>query len=171
MGRQEGDARWTRPIDASCEQLDPAFWAEPVNALTNTAFLVAGGVGLAASRGRDRGVLVLAVLTALVGIGSFLFHTFATACAALADVVPIALLIVACLVVVLRRPVGLSGAWAVAVWASPSCRPARSSSARCSRCPRGRSARASATCRHSWRCSAARRCFGGDAIRPRRRCF
>lgn len=104
---------WTRPIDAYCERLDPSFWAEPVNALTNAAFLVAAGVGVAASRGTDRGVLLLAALTALIGIGSFLFHTFATAWAALADVAPITLFIVACLVLILRRLVGLG--WPPAV--------------------------------------------------------
>ena len=34
--------RWTRQIDIYCERLGPGFWAEPVNALSNGAFLVAG---------------------------------------------------------------------------------------------------------------------------------
>lgn len=105
--------RWTLPIDAYCERLDPSFWAEPVNAATNAAFLVAAAVGVVASRGSDRGVMLLAALTATIGVGSFLFHSFATAWAALADVVPITLFIVACLVLMLRRLVGLHAAWAV----------------------------------------------------------
>lgn len=105
--------RWVRPVDIYCERLDPSFWAEPLNAVTNFAFLVAAGVGVAAARGTDRGVILLAALTAMIGIGSFLFHTFATAWAALADVVPIALFIVACLGLILERLIGLGRAWAV----------------------------------------------------------
>lgn len=106
--------RWTRPIDAYCERLDPSFWAEPVNAATNAAFLVAAAAGVVASRGgADRGVTLLAALTAIIGVGSFLFHTFATVWAALADVVPISLFIVVGLVLILRRLVGLHAAWAV----------------------------------------------------------
>ncbi len=107
--------RWTRPIDAYCERLDPSFWAEPVNAATNAAFLVAAAVGLAASRGTDRGVMLLALLTAAIGVGSFLFHTFATAWAALADVAPIALFIIVSLALILRRLVGLGWGWAWAL--------------------------------------------------------
>jgi len=33
---------WTRPIDIYCERVSIAFWAEPINALTNVAFIVAG---------------------------------------------------------------------------------------------------------------------------------
>ncbi|SDT92452.1 hypothetical protein SAMN05428979_0445 [Stappia sp. ES.058] len=32
---------WTASVDAYCERVGTAFWAEPVNALTNAAFLVA----------------------------------------------------------------------------------------------------------------------------------
>ena len=32
---------WSAPIDAYCERLGPQFWAEPVNAATNGAFLIA----------------------------------------------------------------------------------------------------------------------------------
>ena len=32
---------WTDPIDAYCERLGPGFWAEPLNAWTNLAFLLA----------------------------------------------------------------------------------------------------------------------------------
>ncbi len=52
-------------------------------------------------------VLLLMGLTLLVGIGSFLFHTFATVWAALADVIPITLFIFAYLAVAMRRFVGL----------------------------------------------------------------
>ena len=32
---------WSESIDLYCERTDPSFWAEPVNALTNIAFLIA----------------------------------------------------------------------------------------------------------------------------------
>jgi hypothetical protein len=72
---------WTR-IDLYCERTDPGFWSEPLNAVTNLAFLVAAFLIVKRVR-RERGTLpwdaaVLAGLTVLVGVGSFLFHTFAT---------------------------------------------------------------------------------------------
>ncbi|MCB1802903.1 MAG: ceramidase domain-containing protein [Gammaproteobacteria bacterium] len=79
-------------IDLYCERLSPDFWAEPVNALTNAAFLVAAAFGwrLAGRLGqRDLQVSVLLAVLASIGIGSFLFHTFATRWAMLADLIPI----------------------------------------------------------------------------------
>lgn len=84
----------TRQIDGYCERLDPSFWAEPLNAVTNASFLVAAGV--MAIRLRGSGLTLGWVLTALlaaIGIGSLLFHTYATVWAAIADVLPIALFI------------------------------------------------------------------------------
>ena len=79
---------WTRAIDAYCERNDAGLWAEPLNAVTNLAFLVAAvwvwhrAEGVRAGR-------ALAVLLGMIGAGSFLFHTFATPWAGLLDVVPI----------------------------------------------------------------------------------
>lgn len=84
----------TEPIDSYCERLDPSLWAEPVNALTNGAFLLAA-LWMAA-RLRGAGLPLGRALTGIlfaIGLGSFLFHTFATGWAALADVIPIALFI------------------------------------------------------------------------------
>lgn len=81
---------WTQAIDGYCERLGPGYWAEPVNAVTNLAFLVAAGAmawRLRAARLPMAWALV--ALLALIGIGSFLFHTHARAWAALADVAPI----------------------------------------------------------------------------------
>ncbi|HRH79942.1 MAG TPA: hypothetical protein PLW81_02735 [Thiobacillaceae bacterium] len=102
------------PIDLYCERTGTEFWSEPVNALTNLAFLVAAGlllrVWLAAYRGRtaagwDR--LLLVILVAAIGLGSGLFHTFARTWAAMADVLPIALFISVFLLVSLKRLAGL----------------------------------------------------------------
>lgn len=83
---------WTAPIDIYCERLSPDFWAEPVNALTNVAFVLAAlwGAVTAWRLGVKHPVAwVLIVLGGLIGIGSFLFHTYATKWAELADTIPI----------------------------------------------------------------------------------
>jgi hypothetical protein len=86
-----------------CERgFDPAFWAEPVNALTNAAFLIAGALALVRHRG-DRAVMALALITVAIGVGSFLFHTLATRAAMLADVVPIQLFIATYFFLAMRR--------------------------------------------------------------------
>lgn len=101
---------WTRPLDLYCERLGPGIWAEPANALTNAAFLIAAWAGWRAAHRRDRldwPLAVLIAITALVGIGSFLFHTVATVWAMIADVVPIQLFIVGYFALAMRRFAGL----------------------------------------------------------------
>jgi hypothetical protein len=83
---------WFEPVRAYCERTDAAFWSEPVNAATNAAFLVAALAAALRARG-DRPVLALAAVVAVVGIGSFLFHTLANRWSMLADVIPIAVFI------------------------------------------------------------------------------
>lgn len=92
-----------------CERgQDAGFWAEPVNAVSNLAFIIAAFVA-AAMLARTRAVrdalmewLLVAVLFA-IGVGSFLFHTFATRWAAVADVAPIGVFMFAYLGYALRR--------------------------------------------------------------------
>lgn len=79
---------WTRAVNAYCERTDPGFWSEPANALTNGAFLLAAALVWPMTRG-DTGARLLAVVLGIIGIGSFLFHTFAQVWAGLADVLPI----------------------------------------------------------------------------------
>jgi hypothetical protein len=100
---------WTKPLDLYCERVDPGFWAEPVNALSNGAFLIAALVLLARARRAAFPVEVraLATLIALVGVGSFAFHTFATVWAALLDVGFILLFIYAFLGLFAWRVMGL----------------------------------------------------------------
>jgi hypothetical protein len=100
-------------IDLYCERLEPGLLAEPLNALTNGAFLVAAWRLQRLARrgdGSDRGVLALAALALAIGIGSGLFHTFATGWALAADVVPILLFQLLFLLLYLRRQVGLGAA-------------------------------------------------------------
>ena len=105
---------WSRQVFIYCERgADPAFWAEPLNAVSNAAFLVAAALALAVwarqareQRGAIELVLILTVL--LIGIGSFLFHTLATRWAALADTLPITAFMLIYLTYALLRFVGLS---------------------------------------------------------------
>lgn len=82
---------WFSPVDIYCERLGPGLWAEPVNALTNLSFLLAAGLaaGTANRRGTDPMGWLLIAMAALIGLGSGLFHTFATRWAELADTLPI----------------------------------------------------------------------------------
>lgn len=81
---------WFAPVDAYCERTGPDYWSEPINALTNLAFLLAAvliwrrlqGPGLAMGR-------VMAGVLFVIGIGSWLFHTHANPLTSLMDVVPI----------------------------------------------------------------------------------
>jgi hypothetical protein len=105
-------------IDLYCERLGPGLTAEPINALTNGAFLVAAWrleqLARCGER-RDPGVLTLAVLALAIGVGSGLFHTFATGWALAADVIPILLFQLLVLLLYLRRRAGVSTAGAVAL--------------------------------------------------------
>jgi hypothetical protein len=83
-----------RVVDHYCERTDPSLWSEPVNAVTNAAFPIAAWfawrlavrqTGLA----QRRLILALAVTMAIIGLGSFLFHTLATRWAEWGDVIPI----------------------------------------------------------------------------------
>lgn len=80
----------TRYIDGYCERLNPGFWDEPINALTNLAFVIAAFVVWQRHRlQRDWLVSLLCAVLALIGVGSFLFHTTAQVWTAIADVLPI----------------------------------------------------------------------------------
>lgn len=97
---------WLASLDHYCERVDASFWSEPLNAVTNAAFLLAAGYGYALWRrrgGSDRAGLWLVGVTAAIGIGSFLFHTLANRWSALADVLPIAIFIYSYFFLALRR--------------------------------------------------------------------
>ncbi|MFZ4531851.1 MAG: hypothetical protein ACOYOJ_08545 [Alsobacter sp.] len=112
------DQGWWTPIDAYCERTGPEFWSEPLNALSNFAFLVAAAAAwrlLQRAPRPDPAAAGLVGLVAVIGVGSFLFHTVATRWAAVADVAPIALFILLFLVAALRRVLGLGAATAALV--------------------------------------------------------
>ena len=106
---------WNQPIDIYCERLSPEFWAEPVNAITNLAFVAAGVWAFLYARTRsalDPAIIGLSILSTSVGVGSFLFHTFAVQWAGIADVGSIALFMIAGMLIGLRRLFGISWLWA-----------------------------------------------------------
>lgn len=103
---------WSAQIDGYCERTDFTFWAEPLNAVTNVAFLIAAFILWRRSAGVPLG-RVLAVIVFVTGIGSFLFHTFATGWAAVADVVPIGIFILTYLFGVNRDLVPMRWGWAL----------------------------------------------------------
>lgn len=79
-------------IDLYCERTAPGFWNEPANALSNIAFLIAAYFALKIALRRPKYDLLeifVILLAGSIGIGSFLFHTFANSWSELADVIPI----------------------------------------------------------------------------------
>jgi len=81
-------------IDNYCERIGPELLAEPTNALTNLAFIIsAWAVWQLATRLKklSPGIWILIILTTTIGIGSGLFHTFATTWAMWLDIIPILL--------------------------------------------------------------------------------
>jgi hypothetical protein len=121
---------WSSPIDLYCERTDASLWAEPANALTNAAFLIAAaaafvlwrrqrghGAGSDGPRadGHDWPALALILVVVAVGLGSFAFHTMATRGAMLADVIPIAIFIYGYLLLALRRYLHLPAGLAIAI--------------------------------------------------------
>ncbi|ANN14314.1 hypothetical protein SD37_00675 [Amycolatopsis orientalis] len=74
---------WTAYIDGYCERVAPGLWGEPLNSLSNLAFLIAAiAVWRQAKETHGR---VFALLIGLVFLGSTAFHLFATRWAAAAD--------------------------------------------------------------------------------------
>jgi hypothetical protein len=96
-----------------CERgTNPELLAEPLNALSNVAFLFAGLVGLqlalwrpAEERTADH--ILLPVLVLFIGLGSLAFHLYADHGTALADVVPIAVFMLVYLGFALNRFLGV----------------------------------------------------------------
>lgn len=106
-------------IDLYCERTGPELWSEPLNALSNLAFIAAGMWGVHAVRRNRAGTFaeVLAWWVVAIGIGSTLFHTFATELTKWADILPIAGFTLAYTLFTLRRFVGLSWGTTVAIFA------------------------------------------------------
>ncbi|NBH05339.1 hypothetical protein [Amycolatopsis sp. SID8362] len=71
-------------VDGYCERVAPGLWGEPLNSLSNLAFLVAAVLVWRLARGGRTGRL-LAALIGLVFVAGSVFHLLATRWAAVAD--------------------------------------------------------------------------------------
>lgn len=103
-------------FDAYCERAgDAGLWAEPINALTNLAFILAGYFCYTQLRSMGQpkfsthgDIFALTLALFAIGVGSGLWHTHVAQWSLLADVIPITLFIHIYLVAALRRLFGLS---------------------------------------------------------------
>jgi len=95
-----------------CERLGDSFWAEPINALTNAAFVIAALLLFRMlTQQRQRvpwDIYFLVLLIPCVGLGSFLWHTLATSWTEQADKLPIFAFMFVYLQSYLARVLGLS---------------------------------------------------------------
>ncbi|KRB20794.1 MULTISPECIES: ceramidase domain-containing protein [Mesorhizobium] len=106
------------PVDLYCERTGSGLWSEPTNASTNLAFIVAGLWGVREVRRLKAGTFaeVLAWWVMAIGIGSTIFHTFATKGTVWIDVLPIAGFTLAYTLFNLRRFLGMEWRKAIAVF-------------------------------------------------------
>ena len=102
-----------------CERgTSEAFLAEPINAASNGAFLVAALAGLGLlllrpSEQRSADHYLLISLVFLIGLGSLAFHLYATGATELADVLPIFLFMLVYLGFAMNRFLGVPVGWTV----------------------------------------------------------
>jgi hypothetical protein len=104
-----------------CERgTNEALLAEPINAISNVAFLLAALIGLQLvlwrpPEERNPDHFLLPVLVLFIGLGSLAFHLYADQVTALADVVPITVFMLVYLGFALNRFLGVPPAWTVLV--------------------------------------------------------
>src|SRR5207248_1986226 len=105
-------------IDAYCERTGPGLLAEPLNAITNASFLIAAWADWLLARRSGRlsiGMQVLIWLSVSVGVGSGLWHTFATNWALWLDIIPILFFLIWFFWLYLRSVAGVSPLFASGV--------------------------------------------------------
>lgn len=105
---------WTKSLDDYCERTGAGYWAEPVNAVTNIAFVLAAAIMWPRVRELPMARALCVVLFG-IGIGSYLFHTHATRWAEVADVLPIQAFILLYLFLVGRDFLSVRPLWAAAI--------------------------------------------------------
>jgi len=103
-------------IDIYCERTDPSYWSEPLNAVSNAAFLIAAAVMAYRLQGA-RLPLAWALVAALaaIGVASYLWHTLAVGWAGAADAGTILIFILIYLFAANRDFLGLRG-WAAGLF-------------------------------------------------------
>jgi hypothetical protein len=100
-------------ISLYCERTLPGLWEEPLNAITNLAFIIASAFTLLLYRRQSTfsvaahwDFLLLITLMFAIGIGSGLWHFYPTRLTVLADVIPILLFINVYLLSFFHRVIG-----------------------------------------------------------------
>jgi hypothetical protein len=104
-------------MDVYCERVGPGLLAEPLNAVSNISFLLAAWAAwvLAKRTGTlSAGVRVLIAIAASVGIGSILWHTYATPLTLILDIVPILIFLIWYIWLYTRNVIGMRPLFAVA---------------------------------------------------------
>jgi hypothetical protein len=81
-----------------CGRFNDGFWGEPQNALSNAAFVIAALLAfrLWQRHNGDKAQLALILMTAAIGLGSFIFHTTPNRMTLLIDLVPIQIFGLSC---------------------------------------------------------------------------
>ena len=93
-----------------CGRFGPGFWGEPLNSLSNLAFVLGAVIAYWFWRSRpsrDPWQLLLFALAGSIGIGSFVFHSHPVPATLVIDLVPIQVFGLAALAYVCLRYVGL----------------------------------------------------------------
>ena len=104
-------------MDAYCERVGMGLLAEPLNAVSNVAFLLAAWAAWVVAKrtgALSAGVRALIAIGASVGIGSILWHTYPTMLTLILDSVPILIFIMWYIWLYVRNVVGMRPPFAVA---------------------------------------------------------
>lgn len=103
-------------LDFYCERTGIEFWSEPLNAISNIGFIIAGAWALRkVLRYKQNAVLItLSLLLMGIGVGSFLFHTVADSVTLWCDMIPIFIFVSCYIFHSLKRYLGYSSFTAVA---------------------------------------------------------
>lgn len=105
---------WSEPLNNYCERLGPEFWAEPINAISNLSFIIAALFAYQLGQRlkvKTFGFYWMILTLFAIGIGSFLFHTFANFWSMYADILPINLFQLGFIIIyggVIGRKTGIS---------------------------------------------------------------
>lgn len=89
-----------------CERQNTQFFFEPLNSISNAAFLISAYYALKyikENKTRDNKIQRLPYIIGLIGIGSFMFHSFRNQITNYADVIPIYFFIVFSIFIALQK--------------------------------------------------------------------
>ena len=94
-------------LDSYCERAGQAhIWAEPINAISNIAFLIAAAIAIKMIKRysvQARDIKMLPVILVLIGLGSFAWHVMADEFTLMLDVIPITIFINLYIIIFLTR--------------------------------------------------------------------